>query len=112
MAKLFSLEYGIGGICVLLTLMVLIRVGEFVWKLQQKKEQLSEKTVGDLTRAVQENTVETKTLGQRIVHLEGALGEVTKLKTDVRRFYSAIKELAGDRWPAIRDEITKDGFTI
>jgi len=112
MEKLFKMEYGVGGICILLTLMVLLRVGEFVWKLQQKKEELSETTVKNLVRAVEANTVETRLLGQRVFHLEGTLGEVTKLKTDVRRFYSAIKELAGDRWPAIRDEITKDGFTI
>lgn len=112
MEKLFSLQYGVGGICVLLTLMVLVRVGEFVWKILQKREELSEKTVRDLTQAVVDNTAETKSLGQRIVHLETSLGEVGKLKLDVRRSYAAIRQLAGDRWPAIRDEIMKDGLTV
>lgn len=94
MDKLFTLEYGIGGVCVLLTIQVLVRVAEFVMKTRAQKEELSEKTVKELVLAV-------KTL-------ETTVADLPKFKTDIRRFYAAIKHVSGDRWPAIRDEIMKD----
>lgn len=109
MAKLFSVQYGIGGICVLLTIMVLLEVGKFLWAIQAKKASLSEQAVLDLTKAVQANTVATQFLEQRLQHLEISMSELPKLKLDLRRFYTAIKTIAGDKWPNIRDEIMKDG---
>jgi len=93
-----NLKYGVAGICVMLTLLVLVEVGKFVWGLREKKDSLSDVEIKKLTMAVEENTASIK-------HLEGSLGEVQKLKTDVRRYYTAIKMLAGERWPEIRDEI-------
>lgn len=112
MDKLFSLEYGIGGVCVLLTLMVLLRVGEFVWRIVERKEKLSEKTLEELVHAVRESTVAMKFIDERLKLIESNVSEIPKLKTDLRRFYAAMKEVAGDKWPAIRDEIVKDGFTL
>lgn len=112
MEKLFSLEYGIAGACVLLTLMIFLKVGEFLWHLKEVRENISEQTTKELIAAVQQNTVATQLLEHRLLVMEEAISEVPKLKTDLRRFYSAIKEIAGDKWPAIRDEIVKDGFDI
>lgn len=94
MEKLFTLEYGIGGVCVLLTIQVLVRVAEFVMKARAKKEEVSEKTVEELVQAVRD--------------LKATVADLPKFKTDIRRFYAAIKHVSGDRWPAIRDEIMKD----
>lgn len=111
MSKVMSLEYGISGVCVLLTLMIFLKVGEFLWALQKKKESLSESTTRDLISAVQANTVATQHLDQRLKHLEKAISDVPKLKTDMRRFYIALKEVAGPvQWPRIRDEFMKDDF--
>lgn len=112
MEHLFTLEYGIGGACVLLTLTILMKVGEFLWKLKEQKDHLSEATMQSLIRAVQENTGAMQLLEHRLRTLEANMSEVPKLKTDLRRFYAAVKEIAGERWPAIRDEIVKDGFDI
>lgn len=112
MENLFSLEYGIGGICVLLTLQVLFRVGEFLWKLKEKKETLSENAITALTKAVQDCTLATQLLEHRLKTLEGALTELPKLKTDLQRSFSALKILAGEKWQTIRDEILKDGLTV
>jgi hypothetical protein len=112
MEKLFSLEYGIGGVCVLLTLMVLLRVGEFVWKIVERKEKVSEKTLEELVHAVREASISMKFIDERLKLIEAAVSEIPKMKTDLRRFYAAMKEVAGDKWPSIRDEITKDGFTL
>jgi hypothetical protein len=112
MEKLFSLEYGIGGICVILTISVLVRVAEFVWGLREKKDSLSETTITKLTVAMQENTLAVKHLDCRLETLERSVSDLPKIKTDLRRFYSALKSLSGDRWPAIRDEIMKDDFSL
>lgn len=111
MGKLFSLEYGIGGICVLLTLMIFLRVGEFLWRHHQKKEALTDKTLQDLVRTVQENTAEMRLLNSRLVSVETSFSELPKLKLDIRRSFTALKALAGNRWGHIRDELMKDGFT-
>ncbi len=111
MDRFFSLEYGIGGLCVILTLSVFLKVGEFLWALREKKETLSESAIKDLTIAVQQNTAATQHLDRRLEKLEGVAAELPKFKTDIRRFYAAIKEVAGDKWPRIRDEILRDDFT-
>jgi hypothetical protein len=110
MEDLFSLKYGIGGICVLLTLMVLVRVAEFVYSLHEKRESLSENAITELTKAVQENTFAVKMLDARIATVETSMSELPKLKNDLRRSFCAVKEIAGDDWPRIRDVIMKDGY--
>lgn len=107
---IFSLRYGISGLCVLLTIMVLMRVAEFVWKLYEKKESLSESAVINLSRVVQENTIALQMLDLRLKNIEASISELPKIKNDLRRFFSAVKEIAGERWPEIRDELMKDGF--
>ena len=111
-----SLEHGVAGVCILLTIMILGKAGEFVWKVYaertKEKTSLTESTVQKLTEAVQQSTVASQQLEARLKHLEQSASDFPKLKLDVRRFYAAIKEVAGDRWPAIRDEILKDEFTL
>lgn len=111
-----SLENGVAGVCVLLTILVLWKVFEFVWKMYteraKEKTVLSDETVKKLTAAVEESTKASQQLEARLKHLEQSAADFPKLKLDVRRFYAAIKEVAGDRWPAIRDEILKDEFTL
>jgi hypothetical protein len=107
-----SLEHGVAGICVLLTIFILMKVGEFVWAILKEKRALSEDSVKKLTKAVEDNTIASRHLEDRLKALEQSAADLPKFKTDVRRFYAAIKEVAGDRWPQIRDEILKDEFTL
>lgn len=113
--KAFS-QYGVAGVCILLTIMVLMRAGEFVWAITAEKEKekqtISSKAIEDLTKALKESTIAIGTLEHRLEHIERVVLEFPKLKNDVRRFYSAIKQVSGDRWPQIRDEIMKDDFTL
>lgn len=112
MEDVFSLKYGVGGLCALLTLLVVLKAGEIVLAFQKKKEALSESAIKDLTIAVQQNTAATQHLDRRLEKLEGVAAELPKFKLDIRRFYSALKVIAGDKWPRIRDEIMKDDFTV
>jgi hypothetical protein len=107
-----SQDYGIVGIFVMLTLFVLLKIGEFLWQLRQKKETATDAAILNLTVAVKENTDSHKQLQCEVKRLETMISELPKFKTDVRRFYAAIKFVAGERWPEIRDEILKDEFTL
>lgn len=98
----------LASICVMITLHLLVKLGEFVWDLAKKKSELSEKSIEKLTAAMDTNTRAVETLNLRISEVEKDLGEVNKLKQDLRRFYSAIKILAGDKWAAIRKEIMEE----
>lgn len=96
------------GICVILTLHLFFKIVEFLQQMQRKKESANDQAIKDLTKAVQENTQATEKLGLRLNEIEKLITELPKLKLDLRRFYSAIKLVAGDKWPQIRDEILKD----
>lgn len=105
MEEMLSTKYGIAGICIMLTLMVLIEVGKFLWNVREKKDSLSDTAIKELTEAV-------KHLDVRICEFEKTISDLPKFKVDMRRFYAAIKEVAGERWPTIREEIMRDDFTL
>lgn len=112
MENFFSLEYGIGGLCIILTLMVLLKVGEFLWNIHEKSGAISSASIEKLTAAVTENTSAVMKLDYRLEHLEKSVSDLPKFKEDIRKFYLAIKELSGDNWPKIRDEILKDNVIL
>lgn len=112
MEKAFTLEYGVGGLCVLITLGILVKVAEILLRVREKKESFSDSSLAELTKALQANTTAMQFFDLRLKAIEVSTSEMPKLKTDIRRFYSAMKEIAGERWPAIRDEIMKDAFTV
>lgn len=105
MENLFSLQYGVAGVCVLLTIMILVQVGKFLWSLKEKKESVSDRQVGELIERC-------KKLEDRIGNCEKLIADLPKFRTDMRRFYAAVKDIAGDRWPKIRDDIMRDDFTL
>lgn len=110
--KILSGEHGVVGLCVLLALGLIIRLIEFLWKIKEQKDKLSESSITDLTNAMKGNTIAIEHLDVRFQGLERTISDFPKLRNDMRRLYSAIKELAGDRWPKIRDEIMKDDFNL
>ncbi len=105
MEKLFSPEYGVAGICVLLTINILVKLGEFLWSLKQKKESASDATIEKLIQTVKENTY-------AIEHLEKSVSELPKMKTDLRRFFAAVKAISGDKWSQIKKEILEDDLIL
>lgn len=101
-------EYGIAGVCILLTLQVLIKVGEFLWKLREKKDSMSEDSIERLTKALEETAFSVRHLDQRIADLEESLAELPKFKQDLRRSFMALKSIAGGKWPSIRKDIMEE----
>lgn len=90
--------------------MILLRVAEFLWRMKEKRESISEQDLRDLTRAVQDSTLAMKMIDLRLKAIEASNSDLPKLKNDLRRVYTALKEISGDDWSRIRDEIMKDGF--
>lgn len=81
---------------------------EFLWKVREKKDSASESAINELTEVVKKNTLAMELLDRRLDKLEIVLSEIPKFKLDMRKYYSAIKILAGDKWPSIRKEIEEE----
>lgn len=111
MEHMFSLEYGVTGVVIMLAIHLLVKVGEFLWGLKEKKESASEQAVLELTKAVEDLTDSSKLLDVRIRSLESSLSELPKIKVDIRRFYTAVKIMSGEKWPDIRKQITEDDLS-
>ena len=102
---LLNLKYGVAGICVMLCLLFLLQLLQIFMKTTVKRSELSEDALKKLTVMAQELTFEMKSLDKRLVLTEGTL---SKLDLDYRRFYSALKLTAGERWPEISDAVQKE----
>lgn len=81
---------------------------ELVLKIRAQKDSASEASIKELTQAVNNNSVVTAHLDRRLGDVEKTYSELPKLKVDMRKFYSAIKVLSGERWSKIRKEIEED----
>lgn len=92
--KEISSKYGLVGIVIMLAIMVVIRVGEYLMKVKDRRDAVTEKSLQQLTAAV--------------TRLEHTMSEIPKIKTDVRRFYAAVKIISGENWQKVRDEILKE----
>lgn len=101
----------LAAVSVLLALHFLVKVGEFLWHLKEKKDTVTETGIENLSAAVQLNTAASEKLEHRIKNLEHTISDVTKVKLDLRRLYIAVKNIAGDKWPVIRKEIMDEEAT-
>lgn len=87
-------------------------MGEFLWKLKEKKDSASESAIEELTKVVRESTLATQALDTKIQTLEHTLSELPKLKLDMKRFFIAVKTVAGEQWPEIRREMMEEEKTL
>lgn len=98
----------LASLVIILSLHFLVKVGEFLWKLFEKKNELSEKSVQKLTSALHVNTSAIEKLETRILHAEKGLADMPKFKSDLRKLFAAVKFIAGDEWIKIRQEVMSD----
>lgn len=107
---------GISGaivsLCVLLALHLVVKVGEFLWKMKEKRDSVSDATVDKLTIAVDKMTYSLETLQVRCGTLEKSISDIDKIKTDLRRAFTAVRLLAGEDWTKIRKELDEDSHII
>lgn len=114
MEKVLDGEHGVSGLLagliVVLCLHLLTKLGHFIWEFFNKKQEVTEDAIKNLTSVLSANTAATHSLEERLRVIDDELKELSKFKIDVRLLISAIKELAGDKWPDIRKIIIEDKF--
>ena len=98
----------LASVCVLLACQLLFRAGEFLWKMKKEKDKLSEESVQKLAEAMKQNSVELFQLRSQMKSLEMTFAEFPKFTLDIRRLFFAVKTMAGEQWPQIRDDMMKD----
>ncbi len=102
----------LAAICVVLTLRLVADLGKFLWEFKEKKDAVTESSIKHLSTAVNLSTSATEKLENRMKALEHTISDITKFKTDLRRFYAALKLVAGDDWDVIRRKIMDDEATL
>lgn len=98
----------LAAMVVMLALQLVTKFGEIVLRSREKKDAVTESGIDKLSSAVQHNTFASEKLEQRIKALEHTFSDVTKVKVDMGRLYTAVKLLCGDEWPKIRKVIMDD----
>ncbi len=108
----------LAGLIIMLALHLFLKLGEFIFKVFEKKEELKESTmvnlkvsIDHLSTALATNIQATHILEDRMRSVEGGLSEFSKVKTNVRQAFAALKFLAGEDWPKIKKEIIEDNLT-
>jgi len=84
--ELLSSKHGLLYVGIILLLHLFFRVAEFAWGVWKGKSDITEISVTELK------------------------AEIIKLRTDLRRYYAAIKLIAKDEWPKIREEIMDENL--
>lgn len=87
----------VAGLIVILALHLLLSIGKLAFEVVRKKGEISERAMDGVSR-----------LETRMMAVERDLNEVLKLRHDFRKLFSAIKVIAGDKWPDIKKQIKED----
>lgn len=107
-------QHGIGvllsSIAVVLALHLFVQLGKFVFELMKSKSRATDEQLLDLSSALQQNTGAIGQLSTDFRRLERELGEIGKYRMDTQKLFSAVKIVAGDRWPEIRKAMEDDIF--
>lgn len=94
--------------CLLLSFNLLFGLVKFLWGMKEKNDRLSKKGIENLASAMERNTKAIEHLDTRIKSFEQTMAEFPKFKLDMRRLYLAVKAVAGDKWPKIREDMMRD----
>lgn len=122
MENLIDAQHGVptllATIAIALCLHLLFRLGEFVWEVLKKKNEISEQTIKELKEALEtasqklsDNTYAVQRLEQRLDKIEVVNSAMPKMHSDLRKAFLAIKIMAGDDWGNIRELIKEESKT-
>lgn len=115
MEGLLDSPHSVGAICVLLSLHLLVKIGEFAFSLLKKKNETTEKQINEISQRVNEislaltqNTQAARDLRIQIGILEREITDLAKLKMDTNKLFSVVKILAAAKWPKISKMVATD----
>ena len=105
----------LAGLIIAISLFSFIELLKFFREMRKEKDQVTEATmlnlknsIENLTTQIATNISATHLLEERMRSLEEQLKEFDKSKVDVRRFFAAVKAVAGEDWPMVRQAILDD----
>ena len=81
----------------MLGLNLLLGVGKFVYGLIKEKSKHTDRAVEGFGK-----------LETRMVAIERDMNEMLKMRQDFRRIFTALKAIAGDKWPEVRKAVLED----
>ncbi len=100
----------LASVVVMLALHLVAKIGEFLFDLLKKKEHGSERQVAGIELSLTQNTQAVRELRMQVQLLERELIEVHKFKADSQKLFSAIKIIAGAKWPRVRKAMEEDAL--
>lgn len=111
MEQLLAKE-GVAGLIVILCLHLLLNIGKFIYHFFDKKradtDRATELKITKVDLTLQQLNDATRELRVQIGILERELKEVAKFKSDSQKLFSAVKIIAGKRWPEVRKAMLED----
>jgi uncharacterized protein YlxW (UPF0749 family) len=100
----------LASIAVVLSLHLVVTLGKFAFDVFKKKSEKSDQEITEISLALNRNTDAVRQLQVQISVLEQELKEVRKFKLDTQRLFSAVKIMAGKKWPEIRKALEAEAL--
>lgn len=106
----------LAGVIILLAVNALIHITKFLFELARKSNELTAEKVENLINAMKENTGAINALKDRLDSTERRLVEgqidLSRLKTDSKRFFIALRVLSGDdaTWEKLVKRMSEHDF--
>lgn len=98
----------ISSLAVILALNLIFAVGKFVFELVKKKSDDSDKSLARLTALRESDSVSLAKMDTKLAEIEKDLHEIREIKKHLRRIFTAVKLLSGEKWADIRKVIMED----
>ncbi len=103
MESLIDSQHGastlLAGLVIILCLHLVLKLAQFLYEMARKKNELSERNIESLSNSLKTAIDSIQSTNSRLAAVERDLNEVLKFKLDFRRLFSAVKYIAGDKWP-------------
>lgn len=90
------------------SLHLITKVGEFVFGIVKSKNDITEKSIENLTNFISGNTEALHRLEERMRSVETELKGFDSTKLNVRKLFAAVKAVAGADWPLVKQAIIDD----
>lgn len=87
---------------------MVFKVFTFVYEIIKEKQKDAEKDTTNLEDLLAKNITVVRQLESDIKMVQDTLAQIPKLQKDLRRYYTAIKYLAGNDWPTISKVIVEE----
>ncbi len=115
MESLIDSQHGpailLASLVVILALNFFAKIGEFVFNMFKKKSEGVDQEITKIDISLTQNTQVMRELRIQVQQLERELSDVHKLNADIQKLFSALKYLAGKKWPEVKKVMAEDALS-